>query len=610
MMVRITGIEHLKLTLNCEPVMYEFLLMHYKYKRIELNSVDQYLIYLKKGYVRLKIDDSLIPSLKERLKELKDKDPIFLFEYSYYLFKEDSKKYKDEVFKQLTPYEKDIFASYVLGLFENSPYSTHINYSSNNGFFPAIYELAFMNYQKENYLTAFKLFKKCLKVEIKDAYNYVGLCYMYGNGVKEDDTKAKKYFEEGVKHGDLVYAPYNMGDLYYRQKAFNSAEFYYEMAYMNGNKYAAFEVGLSSYKMKDWVKAKEYFSKEDSINTNPESYNYLGLMALYGYGESKDLGKAESLFEKALDKGFKIANYNLACVEAQRGNIKNAYNYLKEDTTINDKRESRKYLGFVYSYRKLYEEISRNYKIIKTKVGRKGICVREYNRKNLELRDSILKNNVDILFNNVLNYRINILKQDYSKLKKEYLNIQKKCVGPYSRYSINDVNKYSHAYIEYPNMECFYADLLVELDKYINYDQYFAYFMMVQSDRTLEIIKALVYAFNNHITSFEAVLKEEQERLEKERLERERLEREEEYRNTYTETESDTSSNDDNYDWDYDTDSDDDDSDNGDITLVDDYGNEVAHVNQFGYDEHGDRWESDGYFSDTYHRVDDDDDED
>ena len=235
--------------------------MHYKYKRIVAKNVEEYLKYLKKGYVRLKIDDSLIPSLKERLKELKDINPIFLFEYSYYLFKEDSNKYKDEIYKQLKPYEKDIFSSYVLALFENNVYGTHINYSSRNGFFPAIYELAILNYQNEYYSTAFKLFKKCLKVEIVDAYNYVGLCYMYGNGVKEDDTKAMKYFEEGVKHGDLVYAPYNMGDLYYRQKTFNSAEFYYEMAYMNGNKYVAFEVGLSSYKMKDWVKAKEYFSK-------------------------------------------------------------------------------------------------------------------------------------------------------------------------------------------------------------------------------------------------------------------------------------------------------------------------------------------------------------
>ena len=63
--------------------------MHYKYKHIEAHSVSEYLKYLKKGYVRLSIDDRLLDSLICELNELKDKEKVFLFEYCFQLLTND-----------------------------------------------------------------------------------------------------------------------------------------------------------------------------------------------------------------------------------------------------------------------------------------------------------------------------------------------------------------------------------------------------------------------------------------------------------------------------------------------------------------------------------------
>ena len=82
------------------------------------------------------------------------------------------------------------------------------------------------------------------------------------------------------------------------------------------------------------------------------------------------------------------------------------------------------------------------------------------------------------------------------------------------------------------------------------------------------------------------------------------------YSNSIIDDDDDYSNNnnDDDYDYDYDS-YDDDDSYSCYTTLVDDYGNETEINNITGRDSDGNLWESDGPFSDTYHMVDEDDDD-
>ena len=110
--------------------------MRYKYKHIEAHSVSEYLKYLKKGFIRLSIDNKLLDSLIFELNGLKDKEKVFLFEYCYQLLAKDYEKNKNEVLNLLMPYKKDVFASYVLGLIDKGVFNKYLIYSSKKDLYP------------------------------------------------------------------------------------------------------------------------------------------------------------------------------------------------------------------------------------------------------------------------------------------------------------------------------------------------------------------------------------------------------------------------------------------------------------------------------------------
>ncbi|SGZ72626.1 hypothetical protein BTHERMOSOX_600 [Bathymodiolus thermophilus thioautotrophic gill symbiont] len=101
------------------------------------------------------------------------------------------------------------------------------------------------------------------------AQNNIGLSYLYGLGVKQDDKKAFEWFKKSAKQG-LPYAQSELAMLYYRQGAIKQAQQWWLIAANANDEYAQFNLASLFLEQKNLKKAYYWFQQANQ-NKHPNA---------------------------------------------------------------------------------------------------------------------------------------------------------------------------------------------------------------------------------------------------------------------------------------------------------------------------------------------------
>ncbi|MCD7734232.1 MAG: hypothetical protein LUH48_03705, partial [Clostridiales bacterium] len=149
-------------------------------------------------------------------------------------------------------------------------------------------------YHAKEYDKAFPLLRGAAEQGNAKAQFYLGVCYDFGRGVKEDKAKAAEWYEKAALQGHAN-AQFNLG-----------------ICYKNGE-------GVTE----DKAKAVQWFEKA-ARQGNAKAQCNLGNCYDFGKGVEKDKAKAVYWYEKAADQGYARAQYCLgACYEDGEGVLQN-----------------------------------------------------------------------------------------------------------------------------------------------------------------------------------------------------------------------------------------------------------------------------------------------
>lgn len=130
---------------------------------------------------------------------------------------------------------------------------------------------------------ALACFKKAVKLNNNEAYVKVGDAYRYGNGVEQDDAKARKWYRKGADLGEIM-AILRLADCYKnsiggKQDYAKAMELYMCLAERTGRRWEHQSVGIGT------------------------ALYELGCMYMEGLGVQPDMKKACHYFKLAAKKG-------------------------------------------------------------------------------------------------------------------------------------------------------------------------------------------------------------------------------------------------------------------------------------------------------------------
>lgn len=137
---------------------------------------------------------------------------------------------------------------------------------------------------KQDYLKAVDWLRKAAEQGSILSQCQLGICYYMGHGVKQDYEKAFEWFRKSVKYGNHSEGEWRIGNCYY---------------YGNGVK-------------QDFTKAVEWYTKAAEKNFAQAQYS-IGLCYLNGKGVAKNLRKATEWIEKSAEQGHKDGQLKLGC---------------------------------------------------------------------------------------------------------------------------------------------------------------------------------------------------------------------------------------------------------------------------------------------------------
>ena len=137
----------------------------------------------------------------------------------------------------------------------------------------------------------------------------LGKLYQYGQGVAQDDVKARDWYEKAAANG-YANAMFSLGGLYESgaggAQDYAKAREWYEKGADEGEAEAMTNLGVLYEKgyglTQDHTKAREWFEKA-ADKGEAEAMTNLGWLYQNGQGVAQDYAKARELYEKAADKG-------------------------------------------------------------------------------------------------------------------------------------------------------------------------------------------------------------------------------------------------------------------------------------------------------------------
>lgn len=181
-----------------------------------------------------------------------------------------------------------------------------------------------------------------------DDFFNLGLFFYTGNGCTKNFNEAIRWFKKAADSG-YTKAYTALGAAYEDQKKYSESNKYYKMAYEKGDKSAATLLGWSYY-MGEGVKqnygeAYKYF-KDAADNNIPGGYNGLSYLYMYGFGVNKDLDKAMTIIDKAIELSNNSPQYidskgELYAIMGDQENAKKMYNEIvKTNPTFYEKAQT------------------------------------------------------------------------------------------------------------------------------------------------------------------------------------------------------------------------------------------------------------------------------
>ena len=173
---------------------------------------------------------------------------------------------------------------------------------------------------KQNYSKAREWFEKAAKQEHARAQCNLGVMYAEGQGVKQNYSKAREWFEKAAKHG-YASAQYCLGNMYHQghdvKQDYSKAREWYEKAANQELADAQNSLGVMYAKGQgvevDYSKAIEWYKKAAEQGHVDAQYN-LGFIYKNGRGMDVNYKKAIEWYEKAAEQGHTVAQYNLGCM--------------------------------------------------------------------------------------------------------------------------------------------------------------------------------------------------------------------------------------------------------------------------------------------------------
>ncbi len=218
---------------------------------------------------------------------------------------------------------------------------------------------------KETYAKAVYYYEKARKKGYAVGGRNLGMYYYQGNGVSQDYTKAREYFEEAETREYKDGWMFNTLGLIHDggkevEKNYDTANSYFEKAREQGYAAASRNLGTSYYQgngvSQDYTKAREYFEEAETRGYKEGwMFNTLGNVYHNGNGVPKDYTKANSYFAKARAEGHAGASRNLGMFYYEGKGVSQDYTkareYLEEAATRGYKEGWMfKTLGDIYYY--------------------------------------------------------------------------------------------------------------------------------------------------------------------------------------------------------------------------------------------------------------------
>lgn len=210
---------------------------------------------------------------------------------------------------------------------DEDKYKEYLHKAAKCGYAEAQYEYARMNYDMEDYATAFQWYQKAAEQGHDLAENALGNCYYNGKGVTQNYTEAVKWYQKAAEQGN-DWAKKNLGYCYYKGK------------------------GVTQ----NYVEAIELFRKAAEHGYSEAEY-WLGDCYKKGNGVAKDLAEAYKWYKRAADRGDEDAQYECGEIEYDKENYVEAVQWYKK-AAEKDEGWSEYSLGACYRYGR---GVTRNY---------------------------------------------------------------------------------------------------------------------------------------------------------------------------------------------------------------------------------------------------------
>jgi TPR repeat protein len=161
----------------------------------------------------------------------------------------------------------------------------------------------------QDYTRAREWYEKAADKGHAIAMKNLGLLYQKGLGMAQDYTRAREWYEKAADKGNTD-AMTNLGSLYYNGQGvaqnYAKAREWAEEAAHRGDATAMKNLGLMYEKgsgvAQDYSRAREWYEKA-ADKGNESAMNGLGWLYSNGQGVAQDYAKAREWFEKAADKG-------------------------------------------------------------------------------------------------------------------------------------------------------------------------------------------------------------------------------------------------------------------------------------------------------------------
>jgi TPR repeat protein len=194
-----------------------------------------------------------------------------------------------------------------------------------------LFDSGIKQYGEGHYTEALRLYQKAAEQGDAQAQFYLGVMYLNGQGVSQNDAKAVEWWQKATDQGN-AYSQNNLGAMYSRGRGvpqnYANAVVWYQKAADQG----VIEAQNNLAKMyfnglgvpKSYAKAAAWLQR-GADNGDARSQDALAAMYINGLGVSQNDAMAARWYQKAAEQGVADAQYNLGLMYASGHGVTPSY---------------------------------------------------------------------------------------------------------------------------------------------------------------------------------------------------------------------------------------------------------------------------------------------